>query len=237
MKEQQLVRLSMIDAKRKVKIIASLVEKDNNPKLEKAITDAKVKLADVVLNGGGDDDTVKKINQLEKELEEWVANRSTPDVIDVTEVSAKVSEYVIDKLKIDSDEPNAVRDQVAPFVAAVMSMSMVKIAGLDMAHFLLVSDLVRQTMIFNMTVAFLTYKFLQTHNYQITTEEEPVSAQEIADLRRMNKEQEVAALAAIMGVPLDEFKKTYGGSGEGGESSRKRKSNSLRQKRKMVNVR
>ena len=176
MKEQQLVRLSMIDAKRKVKIIASLVEKDNNPKLEKAITDAKVKLADVVLNGGGDDDTVKKINQLEKELEEWVANRSTPDVIDVTEVSAKVSEYVIDKLKIDSDEPNAVRDQVAPFVAAVMSMSMVKIAGLDMAHFLLVSDLVRQTMIFNMTVAFLTYKFLQTHNYQITTEEEPVSA-------------------------------------------------------------
>lgn len=217
MKEQQLVRLSMIDQKRKVRITAQLVEKDTNPKLEGDITKAKTSLADVILQGKGDSKLVKKINGLEKELVEWIANHSAPDSIDVTEVASKVSDYVLDKIKFDSDEANPIKDQIIPFVGQVMSTSMVKVAGLQMAHFLLVSDLVRQTMMFNMTVSFMTYKFLQNHNYQITTSEEPVSDEEISDLKRINKEQEQAALAAILGVSVDDYKKDHGGGSDDSE--------------------
>jgi hypothetical protein len=162
-KEQEVIRLAMIDQKRKVKIEAQLVEKDT------------------------------------KEGKE-------PDTIDVTEVASRVSEYVMDKLK--SEEPNAIRDQMVPFISQIMSTSIVKICGLELAHFMLVSDLIKQAMIFNMAVAFLTFKFLQNNNYKIVTGEEPVSDAEIADYKRMSKENETAALAAIMGMSVPEFRES-----------------------------
>jgi hypothetical protein len=162
-KEQEVVRLAMIDQKRKVKIEAQLIEKN-------------------------------------------VKDGKEPDVIDVNEVAGKVAEYVMDKLK--SDESNAIRDQIVPFISQVMSKSIVKICGIELAHFMLVSDLIKQAMIFNMAVAFLTFKFLQNNNYKIVTKEDPISDAEIADYKRMSKENETAALAAIMGLSVEEFRES-----------------------------
>jgi hypothetical protein len=160
-KEQEVVRLAMIDQDRKVRIEALLIEK-NTPDGEE------------------------------------------PDTITVDHVAGSVSDYVADKLT--SKESNVVRNQIVPFVSQIMSKSIVKACGLHLAHFMLVSDLIKSAMIFNMTVAFLTFKFLQNNNYKIITKEEPVTDQEIADYKRMSKENETAALAAIMGLSVEEFR-------------------------------
>lgn len=203
MKEQEVVRLSMIDQKRKVRIEAQLVEKGGNPELEKELDDAKIKLANAIMDGQNASDLMARVKEAQDQLDKWSKDHTTIDSIDVTEIAGKVSDYVADKLQ--SDDINVVRDQIYPFVSQIMSKSMVKIVGLDTAHFMLVSDLIRSSMIYNMTVAFLVYKFLQNNNYKITTSEEPISDQEIADYKRMSKENELAALAAIMGVSVEEF--------------------------------
>lgn len=161
MKEQEVVRLAMIDQNRKVRIEALLIKKDT-------------------------------------------PDGEEPDTIQVDQVAGSVSDYVADKLK--SKESNVVRDQIYPFISQIMSKSIVKACGIELAHFMLVSDLIKGSMIFNMTVAFLTFKFLQNNEYKIITKEEPVTDQEIADYKRMSKENETAALAAIMGISVEEFR-------------------------------
>lgn len=225
MKEQEVVRLAMIDQKRKVRIEAQLQEKDINPKLEEKLTNAKIAFADATMAGTGNVDLREEVEKCQKELDEWQANRGTPDTVDVSEVAQKVSDYVADKLT--GDDINVIRDQIYPFVSQVMSQSIVKGCGLDLAHFMLVSDLIKGAMIFNMAVAFLTFRFLKNNNYKIITNEEPISEQEIADYKRMSKENETAALAAIMGFSVDEFKeymanqgrRVTGGTEDGGNGN------------------
>lgn len=161
MKEQEVVRLAMIDQKRKVRIEALLIKKDS-------------------------------------------PDGEEPDKLKVDQVAQSISDYVADKVK--TEESNVVRDQIVPFISQIMSRSMVKACGLELAHFMLVSDLIKSAMIFNMTVAFLTYKFLNNNDYRIITKEDPVTDQEIADYKRMSKENETAALAAIMGLSVEEFR-------------------------------
>jgi hypothetical protein len=135
------------------------------------------------------------------------------DQIELGDMVNELISYVENKLD-DPTKSNQLLDQIMPLMTQIVSSALGRMYGLNNAAFLLLNENIRIAIIHMMMVSFVLYKVVQVKNLKISTTEEEVSDEEIAEARRQSRAHSMVGMNSMLGVDPKETLQSMLNNGE-----------------------
>ena len=114
------------------------------------------------------------------------------------DIVQELLDYISNKLT--DKNGNQFADQIFPLITQAIVPGLLKIVGTKMTACILSHNLMRDSIVHMMCVAFLLPKFIQQKGLSLQTFEENVSEEEITNMERRSNAGSTAMLAALAGI-------------------------------------
>lgn len=137
------------------------------------------------------------VNKIRKKRVHVELQDAEGDPVQLKDVVQELLNYIKSKLK-DEDE-NQFTGQIMPLMSQSVVSGLGRMVGINQTAFYLADDTARFSIINMMCVAFLMLKFVQQKGLTIHTFEEDISDEEIEELERKTKANQIATLGALAG--------------------------------------
>ena|SRR3990167_2637705 len=123
--------------------------------------------------------------------------------IEISSLVLEIGEYTKEKLLDLSSNP--ISAQILPLIGEMVINATPLIANPRTSYILLAGTDTRQTLVQSSLFAFLMVKFIQSKGLKFTSEEIPMTDEEVKEAIRNDRINSYKALASLFGMELDDF--------------------------------
>lgn len=116
--------------------------------------------------------------------------------VELADLLEQLVKYVKDKLDEDN---NQLVDEIMPLMSQMLVSGMGRLLGLNTTAFYVSNPNTRMALIYMMMIAFTMYKLVQVKGLKINTVEEEVSEEEIEEIERKSRANDVATMSQMLG--------------------------------------
>jgi hypothetical protein len=122
--------------------------------------------------------------------------------INVNDITENLIKYLTNETKKDK---SIIINQVYPIMTEILLPMLVFLHGNTLTNLLLSGELIKNTLLDSMTIAFLFLKYIQQKELTIVTQTEPLMSQEIEIIKQYSEQMETSQpLTQLLGVnPYD----------------------------------